>query len=78
MDRMKVLVLYATRGGVTAECVELLRSQLEPTHTVSAIDVKRESSLPSPEDFDAVVLGSSITVGRIHKRLKAYMKQYLF
>ncbi len=73
---MKVLVLYATRGGVTKECAGLLTAQLEPTHSVTCLNVKDTSPLPSPKDFDAVILGSSINIGRIHKQVRAYMKQY--
>lgn len=73
---MKVLVVYATRGGVTEECASLLRKQLEPTHQVISLNVKNAAELPSPKEFDAVVLGSSINVGKINKRIKAYMKQY--
>ncbi len=74
---MKVLVLYATRGGVTEECVSLLRQQLEPTHQVISLNVKTTDMLPSPEGFGAVVLGSSIHVGKINKRIKSYMKRYM-
>ena len=71
---MNILILYATRGGATAECAQMLKHKLHPRHTVLCADIKEQA--PSPEEFDVIALGSSITYGRADKRIRRYMKEY--
>ena len=72
---MKVLILYATRGGATRECAELLRDKLSVY--ASPVLVNAEEALPSPHEFDAVVLGSPVRLGRMNKTVKNYIKTHL-
>ena len=70
---MKILILYATRGGATEECAQILRRSLHPRHQVVCVNAQQQ--LPSPEEFDVIVLGSPIQMGKAMKPIKQYMKQ---
>ena len=72
---MKILIAYSSYGGVTKECADILISYLNDRCKVELIDV-RQNSIPSPENYDAVILGSSIRMGSMNKKLKKYVKLY--
>ena len=67
---MKILILYASHGGATKNCAELLKKSLEKNHAVTLFDVRAEQSIPSPSEFDVCVLGSCIRFAMINKRIK--------
>ena len=71
---MKILILYATHGGVTKTCAEMLTNQLSIRYEVTVWNIWEESPIPS--DYDVVLLGSCIRFGRIDSKIKQYMKQY--
>ena len=72
---MKILILYATHTGATERCTKMLAEHLEAHHSVIRQNAAEE--LPSPKDFDVVVIGSPIRVGRMDKRLKRYIKEHV-
>ena len=45
---MKVLILYATRNGVTGQCAQMLKKKLDAFSEVTLCDIKKETP-PSPE-----------------------------
>ncbi len=69
---MKALIIYASRTGVSRHCCEILCERLCPTFECECCDISKNP--PSPEGFDAVVIGGSIRMSRLDKRLKAYMR----
>ena len=71
---MKILIVYATRGGVSRTCAEMLKEKLQLQHAVTLCHI--EDGAPSPEDFDVAVVGGSIRMGRWNKKLKSYIKTY--
>ena len=71
---MKVLIVYASHGGVSKKCAEILRDNLESSFEVSLFDA-RTDTLPSPSDFDVAVVGGSIRMGALDKKLKKYIKE---
>lgn len=71
---MKVLIVYATRHGVSRACAEMLRDKLVSKMEVCLYDVN--DAPPSPEGFDVAVVGGSVRMMRVSKKLKAYLKQY--
>lgn len=71
---MKVLIAYATRGGVTRTCAQMLADSLSAHHEIVLTDI--EQSSPDPSSFDVVVLGSSIRFGKVNKEIKKYIRQY--
>lgn len=71
---MNILILYASRGGATRECAEILYRKLSIHNTPHLVSA--EESLPAPDGFDAVIIGSSIRMNRMNKQLKSYIKQH--
>lgn len=69
---MKVLIIYSTKGGVSRQCAEMLADKLYSSMEVSLYDIKNDP--PSPEGFDVAVIGGSIRMGRLNKKLKSYIR----
>ena len=70
---MKILILYASHGGATRACAEMLKERLSYHHTPLVISAG--DPLPSPDSFDAVVIGSPIRMGSMDRTLKKYIKE---
>lgn len=68
---MKILIVYATKHGVSRRCAEMLRDKLCDRMEVSLFDIN--DAPPSPADFDVAVIGGSIRMMRINKKLKQYL-----
>lgn len=66
---MKTLIIYATTYGYAKECADKVKELIQGGVTV--FDIKN-GQVPSLDDFDTVVLGGSIYMGQIHKKIKAY------
>ena len=73
---MKILIVYATNGGVTKRCAHMLGDALEDQHEIVYVDALAEE-IPSPDDFDVAVIGSNIRVENINKNIKRYVKANL-
>ena len=71
---MKILILYASRGGATRKCAEMLKDGLSDRNEVTLCDVRSEDGVPSPSAFDVCVMGSCIRFARIDKKIKGYMR----
>jgi menaquinone-dependent protoporphyrinogen oxidase len=71
---VKILILYATKNGATRECAEMLAGKLERRHEVTVVSARDADTLPSPTDFDVAVIGSSVRMGGINKKIKKYIK----
>ena len=71
---MNILILYATRGGATAECAQILKRSLHPRHRITCANI--QNTAPSPEEYDVIALGSPIQMGKAMKPIKKYMKQH--
>ncbi len=69
---MRVLIIYSTRGGVSRQCARMLGERLEGTFECTVCDIN--DTPPSPEGFDVVVIGGSIRMNKLNKKLKAYMQ----
>lgn len=69
---MKTLIIYSTKGGVSRQCAEMLADKLSPSIEVDIYDI--QDNPPSPEDFDVAVIGGSIRMGALNKKLRAYLK----
>lgn len=66
---MKTLIVYATKYGFTAGCVEQLKAKLKgQTETVNIV----KGTVPVLSDFDNVIIGGSIYVGKVNKKLTEF------
>ena len=72
---MKILIIYASKNGVAKKAAEKLSSELSATNEISLFDIN--DNPPSPEDFDVVILGGSIRMTKLNKKLKAYLKEHI-
>ena len=70
---MKLLIAYASKTGCAREMATMLCEKI-PNHEVTLADLAVET--PDPTEFDYVVLGGSIRYNRIHKAIRAYVKNY--
>ena len=70
---MKVLIAYAGKTGNSASMATLL-AELLPRHEVTLADLA--VTAPSPLDFDYVVLGGAIRMGKLYPAARKYLKQH--
>lgn len=75
-EKMKILIAYTSRTGTTARCAEMLAKILRARSEVELCDMSA-NTVGAPENYDAVVLGSSVRMGRISKQVKGYVKDNL-
>jgi len=69
----KILVCYATRCGSTGEVAERIASVIKSDgHTVDVSQVKRNIDI---DDYDAVVVGSAIRIGKCLGEAIEFVKQ---
>ncbi|NLY51487.1 MAG: flavodoxin [Firmicutes bacterium] len=67
---MRTLILYGSKHGCTAKCAYLLRDKLE---NADVIDLSQNSSVSlSLDDYDAVLIGTSVYVGKINKAVAKF------
>lgn len=68
---MKTLIVYASQNGSTADCVEYLQRKLNGDVTTIAVDGK----VPKLNDFDTVIVGGSVHMGKIQRKITAFCKR---
>ena len=70
---MNILIAYASKSGTARQAAEML-ADLLTSHTVTLADLEKTS--PVPGDFDYIVLGGPIRMGKAHKALKSYLSRF--
>jgi menaquinone-dependent protoporphyrinogen oxidase len=65
---MRTLIAYATRSGASRECAELLASEIGDCEICDL-----DATVPNVADFDTVVVGTGIRVGRAYKPFKKFV-----
>lgn len=69
---MKILIVYATSEGQTRKISRFMEEVLQAeNHNVVIADATEEP--PSPENFDAVLIGSSIHIQKYHSSVRDYI-----
>jgi menaquinone-dependent protoporphyrinogen oxidase len=68
------IIIYATKHGSVENAVKLLKEKLYGEITI--INIMNEEP-PSLGEFENVILGGSIYVGKIQKRLSKYIENHL-
>lgn len=66
---MKTLIVYGSTYGYTKECVQKLAEQLEGV--VATVNIQTEA-VSSIKEFDNVIIGGSIYMGQIQKKVKEF------
>ena len=70
--KLKIAIIYSTLGGTTRECAELLSREFK-NQSVDLFEIGKNE--PDLSDFDAVVVGFPVMMGKAHKPARAYMKK---
>jgi menaquinone-dependent protoporphyrinogen oxidase len=70
---MKIAIVYGTKYNTVKSCVEKLTSGLKG-HSVTSFPIKQSKVIPL-EEFDTVILGGSIYLGRTQKELVEFSKK---
>lgn len=71
---MKTIIIYATKYGFTKECVDELKNQLNGD--VLAVDILKDS-ISSLDAFDQIIIGGSIYMGQINRKLRTFCENNL-
>ncbi|MCB2295221.1 flavodoxin domain-containing protein [Clostridium algoriphilum] len=67
---MKTLIVYATKHGTTENAVNILKSKL--TGDVNLVNIMLEPATQL-EEYDIIILGGSIYMGKIQKKLSTFI-----
>lgn len=70
---MKYLIIYSSKYGFTEECTDRLADLLDGE--VKKITSKELGSL-SLGDYEHIIIGSSVYVGQIDKKIKEFVNKY--
>ena len=68
---MKTLILYATKYGAAREIAQKIAQMIEG----SEIHDLKQAGIPPLSEFDCVIVGSSIYVGKIRKEARAFIAE---
>ena len=68
---MKMLIVYATRGGAAAHAASLLAAHFD---NPDVADLRKES--PDPTGYDFVIFGSGIRFGEIYRELSDWLDRW--
>lgn len=69
---MKTAIIFSTSHGTTEKAAQLLRKSLKGK--IDVIDLKKSPGL-NLDDYNSIILGSSIYAGSVKSRLKQFIKQ---
>lgn len=70
---MKSIILYTSKYGSTKTCAEALAEKL--AGNVDLVQVSSDT-IPNLKPYDHIILGSSIRMGAIDPKIRAFCKQY--
>ena len=69
--QMKTIIVFATKYGAAKEVAKLIAENIEG----SAMHDLSDKNVPSINDYECVILGSSIYAGRIRGEAKAFLEK---
>lgn len=65
---MKTLIAFASKYGTTEKCANLLKEKLDGDVDV----VNLNDSRPSVSDYDAVIIGGPVYMGKLNSKVSSY------
>ena len=71
---MNLLIVYTTKTGTVTTCLDILEKYL-PQAKVTRCDIGSGELVPPLEDFDFVLIGSPVRMGKINKKIKSFVKE---
>lgn len=69
---MALLVVFATKTGATAQCVNVLAERLTGCTTCNL-----ETEKPDIAEFDRIILGAGVRDGKIYKPIRDLIKKIM-
>jgi len=72
IKRMETIIIYGSKYGYTEDCVKSLAEQIKGE--VILFNIYNEK-IPNIDEFDNIIIGGSIYMGQIQKKLKLYCTQ---
>jgi len=78
---MKIAILYGTKYGTTEKIAELISKSIENHNkdNTKSIDVELVNLKEKKDinlDYDVLIIGSSVYMGKIRKEVKNFLKKY--
>lgn len=73
---MRLLVIYGTTEGQTRKVGEYLEKEARLSGHAVELRSATSEALPGPEGFDAVILASSIHIGKYHPSIANYIQKH--
>lgn len=71
---MATLIIYTSRHGTTEKIAALLTQELK-NQPADMINLRKDTLL-DPKDYDQIILGGSIHLGQIQRKLKRFCKRH--
>ena len=71
---MKTLIIYSTKYGCTEKCAKTLSEKL--TGEVELVNTKKDS-IPNLAEYNKIIIGGSIYIGKIQKEIKEFCEKNL-
>ena len=71
----KTLMAFVSKGGATKEASEIIADILKEKYkfTVDLVDLKKKS--PDLEEYDNIVIGAGVRVGKVYGKALKFLKQ---
>lgn len=66
---MRTLIIYASKNGCTEDCARYLKEKLGKNAVVTNV----ENKIPKMDDFDTILIGSSVHMGKIQKKSRLFV-----
>ena len=68
---MKAVIIYSSKNGTTKTCAEMLAQKL---NNAELVDIRKVKGL-NLSTYDTVVVGSSIRMGQVNKKIKIFCEE---
>ena len=72
---MKTLIVYASKYGCTADCANFLEKKL--SGDITLVDINKAPKTLDVNDYDTIIIGGSVYIGRVSKNLRAFCESNL-
>ena len=72
---MKILIVYASKYGCTRDCAKYLVNKI--SSDVTLVDINKPAEKVEINAFDKIIIGGSVYVGKISKKLRDFCESNL-
>lgn len=72
---MNTIIIFSSKYGCTADCASNMKEKL--TGSVTLVDINKTNTKIELDIYDTIIIGSSIYVGAISKKLRALCTEYV-